>query len=294
MEKHMFLQRLAEGPVLFDGGMGSQLIDRGLNLSEGAESWNLKHPDRVQDIHRSYFEAGADVVLTNTFGGSSPKLQLIDLDDQVSEVNRIAAILVKEICPEGKFVAGDVGPSGQLIKPYGPRTIEDLTEAFAEQAAALAEGGADIIIIETMFDIQEYRAAILGAQQACSLPIIACMTFEKTPRGFFSMMGIKPADMVKEAEQLGIQVVGANCTISIEDMVELVPLIREATALPILVQPNAGKPQLVEGKTVYQQTPENFAEKIPDLLAAGANAVGGCCGTTPEFIRKMREVIDRL
>ena len=145
-----------------------------------------------------------------------------------------------------------------------------------------------------MFDIQEYRAAILGARQACSLPIIACMTFEKTPRGYFSMMGIQPADMVKEAEQLGVQVVGANCTISIDDMVGLVPLIREATTLPILVQPNAGKPQMVEGKTVYQQTPENFAERIPDLLAAGANAVGGCCGTTPAFIRKMREVIDQL
>ncbi len=141
MEKHPFLERLEKGPVLFDGGMGSQLIDRGLNMSEGSESWNLKHPDRVQDIHRSYFEAGADVVLTNTFGGSGPKLKMIGLDDQVSEVNRTAAMLVKEICPEGKFAAGDVGPSGQLIKPYGPRTIEELTESFAEQVTALAEGG---------------------------------------------------------------------------------------------------------------------------------------------------------
>ena len=221
------------------------------------------------------------------------KLAAFGLGERMEEINRKAAEIVRSQCPEGKYVGGDIGPTGKLVKPYGDAEPDDLKRVFAEQAKALAEGGVDFFIIETMMDLTEALAAVAGAKET-GLPVFASLTYNKKKRGYFTEMGNKPTDAARALVEAGASGVGANCTLRIGDMVDLVGEIRGAVNVPVFVEPNAGSPELVDGKAKYVDGPEEFAAVVPDLVRAGANIVGGCCGTTPQTIAAARRVLDSM
>ena len=281
------LDRLKDEILLLDGAMGTQLMERGMKGGETPETWVLENPGDLASIHKAYFDAGADIVITNTFGGTSIKLESYGLSKRASEINKKAAEIAKKVCPEGKFVAGDIGPTGKMLKPYGDATEGDLLEAFDLQARALKEGGVDLFIIETMMDLSE---ALIAADTALplGLPVFACVTFDKKPKGYFTMMGQSPEDVAKALADRGASAVGTNCSLKIGDMVGLVGEFSKAVDIPIIAEPNAGRPnETIDG-------PDVFEKILPELISAGARVIGGCCGTTPETIRKMRGVIDSM
>lgn len=288
------LLKLPSEVLIFDGAMGTMLQSRGLGPGDCPEEWNFSHPEVVQDIHRGYFEAGSEVVETNSFGGSRFKLERFGLGHMVRELNQRAAELAREVCPEGCWVAGSVGPTGELLQPWGNKPLEEVYQAFCEQIAALAAGGVDLICVETMSDLQEAQAAVRAARQVTDLPVVATMTFNLGRRGFYTVMGVDPATAIKGLLETGADAVGANCGNGIEEMIPLIEEMRRETEAWLIAQPNAGTPELVEGKTVFTQGPQEMAKRVPDLLAAGANIIGGCCGTTPEhmaaIVQKVREV----
>jgi len=292
---------LEERIVLLDGGMGSALIARGLESGKSPESWNVEFPDRVQDVHARYFAAGSDVVQTNTFGGNPFILAKHGLDDRMEEINRAAAQIARAAadaaCTKGggeKLVAGDIGPSGLLLPPVGNADPAELEKGFGRQAAALAEGGADYISIETMMDLNEALCALRGARATTDLPITACITFDRKKRGFFTMMGNTPAQCAETLAEEGAVAVGANCSIGSDAMIELCPALADAVSVPVIVKPNAGLPDMEEGRPVYRQTPADFARDAAALGALGARAVGGCCGTDERFIAAVRIELDKL
>jgi 5-methyltetrahydrofolate--homocysteine methyltransferase len=289
--KTNILDLLQKRVVLFDGGFGTMLISMGLDKGKASESWNLEHPEKVKQIHKAYFDAGSDIIITNTFGATKIKLAAKGLDDKADEINKAAARLALEVCPEDGYVAGDIGPTGKFLKPMGEYTYEQFYQAFIQQAEALASAGVDAIIVETMYSLNEAKAAVKAAKDATELPIFATMTFNKTKKGFFTLMGEKVGFCLEELEKEGASVVGANCTLVIDEMVELAPILRKATTLPILVQPNAGKPVLKDGKTSYVTSAEDFAASVSLLIDAGINAIGGCCGTDPTFIKRVSSLI---
>jgi 5-methyltetrahydrofolate--homocysteine methyltransferase len=288
---HEIEKRLKTEVLLFDGAMGTMLMERGIGPGETSETWILSRPDDIAAVHQAYFDAGADIATTATFGATSIKLAHAGLSGKVAEINRKGAELAKSVCPTGRFVAGDIGPTGKLLKPAGDADEGALRDAFSEQSEALAEGGVDLIIVETMMDVREALVA-LEAARATGLPVFVTVTFDKKPRGYFTMMGNKPADVAKALAGAGAAAVGTNCTLRITDMVDLVSEMRAATDVPIIAQPNAGKPDPTGGTTTYPDGPEVYAAGTPELIRAGARVVGGCCGTTPETTRRMREVID--
>ena len=290
---HEIEKKLISDILLFDGAMGTMLMERGIKAGETAETWVLDHPDEIEAVHRAYYAAGADVATTATFGATSLKLAHYKLSDRAAEINRKGAELARKACPAGKFVAGDIGPTGKLLKPAGDADEATLSEAFARQAKALAEGGVDFLIIETMMDVAEALIA-LEAARSTGLPVFATISFARKPRGYFTIMGNKPADAARALSEAGAAAVGTNCSLRIDDMVDVVAEMKAVTGAPIIAQPNAGKPEVSGGVMTYPDGPEVYAEKTPDLIRAGARVVGGCCGTTPETIRRMREVIDSL
>jgi len=281
--------------VLFDGGLGTELMRYGLPLGTCPETWNVERPDIVQRIHASYFEAGSDVVSTNSFGGNGIKLAAHGLEGRVRELNSAAARVARRAAPAGKFVAGSMGPTGKFLQPQGEFTESEFEEAYGEQAGALAEGGVDLLIIETQYDLKEALAALRGAGRAApSLPVFVTLTFNKFPRGYFTLMGNTVALSVEALEREGTRAVGANCTLNSEDMVGLVRAFREATKLPVIAQANAGKPALSgDGQVSYSQGLEDYVRFVPEMLKAGANVIGGCCGTDPAYIRRMAEFIKK-
>jgi 5-methyltetrahydrofolate--homocysteine methyltransferase len=289
------LARLAAGPLLWDGGMGTQLQVRGLEPGDAPERFNETHPEIVAAIHRDYFEAGADGTETNTFGANRIGLDRYELGDRTALFNRRAAELARSVCPPGKWVAGSVGPTGQVPEPYGTCPLQEMYEAFAEQAVALSEGGVDFFLVETMFDVQEAREAARACLREGGLPVVVSMTFDPTPSGFRTAMGTSPEEAYRTLLEEGVSGIGTNCSNSIETMVEIAAAYRAAgVALPLFVMPNAGVPEVVAKRTVYRETPERMAGHIERLVAAGADVVGGCCGTTPEHIRRFRAELDRL
>ena len=283
-----FLAELGTRTLVFDGAMGTQLIAAGHRAVESPESWTISNAEVVAGIHRAYLEAGADIIETNTFGGSRAKLAAYHEGDRVVELNTAAARLATSVRDEvapGKLVAGDMGPSGRMLTPMGDASPAELRDVFAEQAEALAVGGVDLIGMTTFFDLEEARAAVQGARAtAGALPIIISMAFKPSPRGYRTMMGVTPARAAEALLAAGATVVGANCEITAEEMVDLVAEFRAATDAPLVIQPNAGQPRLEAGHTVYGETPERFASFMPAIVAGGANIVGGCCGTTPAHI----------
>ncbi|UCE19205.1 MAG: homocysteine S-methyltransferase family protein [Gemmatimonadota bacterium] len=286
LETSEFLKRIETSVLLFDGAMGTQIQIRGLPRGTCLEEWNVSHPEVIKEIHRAYYEAGSDVVLTNSFGGNKYLLGKYGYGDKVQAFNVAAAQLAGEVRPEGRYVAGSVGPTGEFIEPLGERTYEELWDCFRQQIVALVDGGIDLICIETMSDLDETKAAIEAATSVTDLPVCATMAFDLGKRGFRTMMGVSPQEAARTLNESGAHVIGCNCgSITIEEMALLVKEFRLASSLPILAQANAGVPRLIEGETVHPQGAEDYAEGVIPLLEAGANLIGGCCGTTPEHIK---------
>ena len=287
-----FLERIALGKVLIsDGGTGTYLQARGLEVGGCPEKMTSTHPDLIRQMACDYFAAGADMVETNTFGANKYLLGKYDMADEVESFNRQAAELAKSAAPEGCFVLGSIGPSGELPQFGDPDSEAQLVEAFALQASGLAAGGVDAICVETMSDHTEMAAAVRAAREATDLPVIASMTFDQGPRGYFTMMGSTPQAAVEQMTQAGADVIGANCGVGIAQMIEIISAMRSATDKPILTHVNAGIPRM-EGQTVvYPHDPEFMAQRIGKVVDAGANIVGGCCGTGPEHIRQIAKVL---
>lgn len=290
------LARLRSGEVLVcDGAMGTMLQSMGYRPGKPPELWGLENEDALRSIHRGYIEAGADVILTNTFGGNGIKLGRSGLEDRVEEINReLARVAVDEAARSGKavYVAGDVGPTGEFMEPLGELSEGRAVEVFARQIEALVEGGVDLILIETMMDPREAAAAVKAARSVCRLPVFASMSYNVAPNGFRTMMGTSPQQAVEALLEAGADGVGANCGDVLASMMpDLIREMREAGAELIIVEPNAGKPRLIEGKTVFPQTPQEMARSVPAMIEAGANIIGGCCGTTPQHIRLIARAV---
>jgi len=284
---HAILELAKKKTVIFDGAMGTMLMAAGLKAGESPELWNIEKPSLVAEIHRQYYEAGSDAVHTNTFGGNAVKLADRGLAEKTEKINVEAARLAREACPAGKFVAGDIGPTGKLLKPLGDLAIEEAEEAFFRQAQALVKGGVDLVSIETMFSLQEALAALRAAKKLGAVTVIAALTFNRTKKGFFTMMGEGVRQAVSAFEEAGADVIASNCSLGSSDMIDLTKELRAATRRPVLVQPNAGKPETQMGVTFYRQTPAEFAQDGKEIRNSGADMIGGCCGTNPEFIRSL-------
>ena len=295
--KKSLLAALQERPLLGDGAMGTQLMFAGLEQGGCGEAWNLSHPEKVLAIQRRYAEAGSDCILTNTFGGSRIMLNRHGCSGAAVEVNQAAVAIAREAF-DGRdgYVIGDVGPFGGLLEPYGDFTETQVREAFEEQAKALVDAGADGIIIETQTGLEELGIAIAAAKEAGAKCIIGSLAYDVTLDGstFRTMMGIDPERAAKFMEELGTDVVALNCGTGM-DMArarEAVLRYRAVTNLPVMAQPNAGLPKLVQMKVVYDEMPDDMVQGVAPLLAAGANIVGACCGSTPDHIRAFRAAID--
>lgn len=276
-------QLVATGVVVTDGGMGTQLQARGLPVGACPDQWNLAEPQKVEEVGRAYVEAGSQIILTNTFGSNRFILGRHGLADQAAEINRAGVAAARRAAQGRARVFGSIGPSGVMLL-MGDVSATQLRDAFAQQAQALAEAGADGLVVESMADLDEARLAVEAACQT-GLPVVASMVFGSHKAGFRTMMGNTPEQAAAALASAGAEVIGANCGQGIEAFIPLCRRLRDATPLPLWIKPNAGLPELVDGRTVYRQTPEQFADKVPALIDSGARFLGGCCGTTPEFIR---------
>jgi len=278
-------------PLLADGAMGTRLQEMGLPSGAPAELWNEERPEAVLEVHRSYVKAGSDIILSNTFGGNRRKLSRFGLGERAFDLVRRGAELAREAAGEGVAVLGSTGPVGELLEPLGTLSRKEAAEVYAEQARALAEGGADAVLFETFSDLEELKVAIEAALEAVDLPICCTMTFE--PNGM-TVMGVSVERFVSEVEGMGegrVALIGANCSIGPREMEPIAERLCKVARLPVMVKPNAGQPRLVEGRAVYDATPEEFAESARRWLEAGARVIGGCCGTTAEHVRAMAEVV---
>ena len=283
-----------KGILVSDGGWGSFLVARGLRPGESPERWNLDHPDEVRGIARMYAEAGADVVLTNTFGGTRFKLEHFGLADRVGEINETAARLSREAVGPDKIVLASMGPTGKILM-MGDVSEAELYEAFKEQAVALEKGGADAVTVETMSAVDEAGLAVRAAKENTALTVAVSFTFDtKTPQGYRTMMGVSPEAMAAAMLDAGADVLGANCSLGSGEMVEVIAALHAAApGIPLVVHPNAGKPeQQPDGSIVYPETPACIAANVPVLIEAGASIIGGCCGTGPDHIRAIRAAVD--
>ena len=281
-----------KGCVLADGAIGTNLFAKGLETGDAPELWNCDQPDKISELLHEFIEAGADILLTNSFGANRFRLALHQADSRVAELNAAAVRLAKEAAATSDrtiLVAGDMGPTGELFAPLGALTKDDAVAAFTEQATALAEAGADLLWIETMSSLEEVEAAIIAANST-GLPVLATMTFDTAGR---TMMGITPADFVSHTDALGVAGVGANCGIGPAELLDSILLMAEAKPSPLLIaKGNCGIPSYVEGEIHYHGTPELMADYALCARAAGAQIIGGCCGTTPVHLAAMREALD--
>ena len=288
------LEQLNAGRVLLgDGAMGTQLQLRGMETGSCPELWNVTHSREVREIISGYVSAGSDIVETNSFGGTRYKLQQFDLADKTVELNRAAAQVARTAVGDDQFVVGSVGPTGRFLEPLGDATEEDMYEVFREQIVALAEGGANAICIETMTALEEARLALRAAKENTDLPVIVTFTFDKVEQGGYrTMMGISPAQAAEELTTAGADVVGSNCGNGPEELIAIAREITEHTDRFVMIQPNAGLPELRDGQTVFRATPEEMAACVGPLVETGVNIIGGCCGTTTDHIAAMRKALD--
>ena len=289
--KSPFLDALEQRVLLADGGMGTLLNARGIPNSACLDAQVIEQPDIVRRVHEDYIAAGADIIETDTFGANRFRLQRYGLADRVHEINFRAARLARdarEISGHPVFVAGAVGPTGRMLASVGDVRPDEVRAAFREQAEALLEGGVDLIILETMPDLAELREAVLAVKEACDLPVIAQMTFQRDRR---TMGGEPPDEVANIAATLGADVAGVNCSLGPQSALEVIESMSAQTSMRLSAMPNAGLPRFMDRRLVYPSTPEYFAEYTRKLVEAGANIVGGCCGTTPEHISAMREAL---
>ena len=281
-----------KGCVLADGALGTNLFAKGLETGDAPELWNCDQPDKISELLHEFIEAGADILLTNSFGANRFRLALHQADSRVAELNAAAVRLAKEAAATSDrtiLVAGDIGPTGELFAPLGALTKDDAVAAFTEQATALAEAGADLLWIETMSPLEEVEAAIIAAKST-GLPVVTTMTFDTAGR---TMMGITPADFVAHTAALEVDAVGANCGIGPAELLDSILLMAETETSQILIaKGNCGIPSYVEGEIHYHGTPELMADYALCARAAGARIIGGCCGTTPAHLAAMREALD--
>jgi 5-methyltetrahydrofolate--homocysteine methyltransferase len=278
--------------LISDGAWGTFLHQRGLQPGECPELWNSTHRSDVFAIAKSYIDAGADIILTNSFGGSPSKLKHYGLQDRTAELNETAAAISREAAGADHLVLGSIGPTGVMLM-MGEVSEETLNEGFCIQAEALKRGGVDALCIETMSALDEACAAIRAARDSTGLEVVCTFTFEKTISGEYrTMMGVSPADMVQAVKDAGASVIGTNCGNGFDQMIGIVEEIRSVdSSTPVLVHANAGKPVFQDGKTVFPETPEMMAAKVKDLIKSGANIIGGCCGTTPAHIQRLVQAI---
>lgn len=290
------LDRVNGGEVLVcDGAMGTMLMERGLHPGECPERWNLDRSDVLSEIAQLYAEAGADIVSTNTFGGSPLKLAQYGLESRTGEINASAVRAVRGVVGKSVMVAGSCGPSGRLLKPYGDTDADEMYESFRRQLHAILDEGVDAIIVETMTDLAEAVLAIKAARSiARDVPVMATMTFDDTPRGFHTVMGVTVQQAVTGLQDAGADLVGSNCGNGIDNMVRIAAEFRKHTLGSLLIQSNAGLPQIVDGHATYSETPEFMAERVDALLDLKVNVIGGCCGTTPAHVAAIRRHVDRL
>lgn len=297
--KKLLQDAVRERPLLCDGAMGTQLMIAGLEQGNCGEAWNLTHPERVLAIQRRYAQAGSECILTNTFGGSRIMLTRHSEGDRVTAINKAGVAIARQAFGNSDgYVIGDIGPFGGLLEPFGDFTEPQVRSAFEEQAAALVEGGADAIIIETQTSLEELLIGIQAAQAAGAKCIIGSMAYDVTLDGstFRTMMGVEPEKAAAFMEEQGAHIVALNCgtRMDMQRALTAVERYKSVTSLPVMVQPNAGQPRLVDMKVVYDETPEQMVQGLPPLLEAGANIVGACCGSTPEHIRAFRKTMDEF
>jgi 5-methyltetrahydrofolate--homocysteine methyltransferase len=286
--KKDILQVAGERTVLFDGGIGTQLQALGLPIGTSPEQWNKLHPERIAAVHRAYLTAGAEVLTTNSFGGSPLKLAAEKVAGDPEEINYLAAKIAREAAGESGWVAGSIGPTG-VILAMSEVGEEEIFSGFSTQAQGLARGGVDLIMIETMSDLTEAMLAVKAARSVVDLPVFVSLTFSPGQRGYRTMMGVDIPQAAAALSGAGISVLGCNCGTGIDDAIAIVTELKSNWNGLILSEPNAGLPELVEGKTVYRETAEKMAARIPELVRAGAHFVGGCCGTTPGHIQAFRK-----
>lgn len=287
------LEALKNGKVLVsDGAWGTLLHQRGLQPGECPELWNVTHHDDVYAIAQNYIDVGADIILTNSFGGSPSKLEHYGLQSRTAELNEAAAQISREAAGENHFVLGSVGPTGVMLL-MGMVSEQTLYEGFSIQAEALKKGGVDAICVETMSAIDEACIAIRAAKESTNLEVVCTFTFEKTLSDEFrTMMGVSPHEMVHAVKDAGADIIGANCGNGFDQMIEIVREIRKVDhSTPVLVHANAGKPIYGNGRTIFPETPEIMAAKVHELINCGANIIGGCCGTTPAHIEALAREI---
>jgi len=297
--KRTLLDAIKERPLLGDGAMGTQLMIAGLEQGNCGEAWNLTHPERVLAIQSRYVDAGSDCLLTNTFGGSRIMLNRHSHADDVAAVNRAGVQLARDAF-RGRdgYVIGDIGPFGGLMEPYGDFSETQVLDAFREQAKALVEAGADAIIIETQTSLEELALGLTAAREAGAACVIGSMAYDVTLDGstFRTMMGVDPERAAEFMQEHGADIVALNCGTGMDMERARHAVIRylQVTGLPIMVQPNAGQPTLVDMKVVYDETPEQMVIGVVPLLEAGASIIGGCCGSTPDHIRAFRQAMDQF
>ncbi len=284
---HETIEKLtAAGPVVTDGAWGTQLQQHGLPVGACPDAWNLSEPEKVGAVAEAYVEAGSQIILTNTFGANRFVLTRHNLADKVSEINRTGVEISKRAAGKQALVFASIGPTGVMLM-MGDVSADDLKAAFADQARALAEGGADGLVVETMADPAEARLAVAAAKET-GLPVVACMVYDSGPNKDRTMMGATPEQAAEQLAEAGADVIGSNCGRGIEGFVDICRRLKEAVKLPVWIKANAGLPEVVDGQTVYRQTPAEFARFVPELVEAGAAFIGGCCGTTPEFIAAVK------
>ncbi len=290
------INELQKGRVLVsDGAWGTFLQKKGLTPGECPEQWNISRPKDILDIAQSYIEAGADMIETNSFGGNYFKLKGYGLEGQVFGINKAAAEISRKAAGTDHFVLGSVGPTGKLLM-MEEVTVDELYECFKSQSQALEAGGVDAIVIETMTDLEEARIAVKAAKENTACDVICTMTFDKIISGEYrTMMGISPKEMTETLLEAGATIVGANCGNGIADMIGIVKEIRQVNVnIPILIHANAGMPHYCDGETTFPETPADMASRVKEIIDAGANIIGGCCGTTPDHICEVHRVVKSM
>ena len=288
------LERIKENKTLLaDGAMGTMLFQKGLEQGTASESINLTRPKILEEIAVAYKEAGSDILLTNTFGGSPLKLKMAGLDDQTEEINKAAIEAVRRACGDTSYIAASVGPSGKMLKPYGDVEPEVMKENFKRQISALAHAKVDAICIETMTDIHEAIIAVKAAKEiAGDIPIICTMTFDAKKKGFKTIMGVSIEQACKELVDAGADIIGSNCGNGIENMLKIATEFKQHSEVQLIFQANAGLPETVAGKLVYKETPEMMAQAAKKIVDLGVAIIGGCCGTSPDHIKAFRHMLD--
>lgn len=272
---------------IIDGGWGTEMQKRGGEPGECFEAWNLSHPEKVLAVAQSYVDSGSDIILTNSFGGNGIILDRHGHAKEVEAINKAAASISREAAGENVYVFGSMGPCGRLVN-MGELDENLLRDTFAQQAKALEAGGADAIVIETMIDITEVEILLQVLRREVQIPFGACMTFDSGPEKMHTMMGVTPANLIETATAAGAAFVGANCGNGIEDYLPIASVFGEKSPLPVWIKPNAGLPKIVNGEIVYDMDAEKFASFATKFFDAGVNMLGGCCGSTPEFVRALK------